>query len=533
MLDDCGARRACGSVFWQRCRLLYLISTHFSSEIRAALLVPKPFAIMRCPAPSAAIALIVCVLFSSPPFVEHASAGALADSLEAHGREPAEPDSDDSSDVWLPIPEEDVEIPESLLEERHSGDSSVLVRGGITQGRFRPRRIALEGAPRGIRADLGCLVEGTGGRKIRPGARLNARGVTVAGGRVSISRVPPLLADVLGITRSGRRVPGPRSGVIAADPSLGASAGAMDGAAIALPGRVSAWSFAGIRPGSRERVAGAGLGFARRTLRLSAAAGATGRGSRVGSLTFSSRDRGRSMAAEALVCGEGRAVLAEVMSRGEEMLVTARWRFYSWTPGQVAAELSAQTLGRGPRARLTWRSWAGDASQDDGILELEASVPQAGRSRAPFRLRLGAAGLGSGLDRAARQEAYGMLDATVAQDAGRSLGIHVVRRGSSSLGQSAASTTVGTRLDVSTGRMGEHTILIESTRVRKGVVAWGVELTASGMTTLRARSKQGIWVTARGGFGRHPWRLGYALERGEDAEGPRPWSGTVWLGLRR
>ncbi len=81
--------------------------------------------------------------------------------------------------------------------------------------------------------------------------------------------------------------------------------------------------------------------------------------------------------------------------------------------------------------------------------------------------------------------------------------------------------------------MGEHTILIESTRVRKGTPAWGLELTASGMTTLRARSKPGMWVTARGGIGSRPWRLGYALERGEDAEGPRPWSGTVWLGLRR
>src|SRR5438874_1537014 len=83
----------------------------------------------------------------------------------------------------------------------------------------------------------------------------------------------------------------------------------------------------------------------------------------------------------------------------------ARWRFSSWTPRRVAAELSAQTQGRGPRARLTWRSWAGDASQDDGVLEVEASAP-----RAPLRVRLGAAGLGSDKDRAARRETYGILD---------------------------------------------------------------------------------------------------------------------------
>jgi len=480
-----------------------------------------------------AIALIASVLLGSPPLAGYAAAGVAADSVEARDRPLAEPDSAESQDVWLPIPEEDVEVPEALLEEGPSGDSSVLVRGGISRGRFGLRRMALEGASRGIRTDLGVLVEGAGGRKIRPGVRLEARRVFVAGGRVSISKAPPLLAEVLGITRSGQRVPGPRSGVIAAAPSLGASSGAVDGAAIVLRGGASAWSFVGIRPESRERVAGAGLGFAGRATRVSASAGATDRGSRVASLTIQRRVRGRSMAAEALTCGEGRAVLAEVTSRGEEMLVTARWRYRSWMPGRVAGELSAETLGRGPKARLTWRSWASDASWDDGILEIEASVPPAGRARSPFRVRLGAAGLGSDRDRAARGEAYGILDATIAQDAGRSLGIHLVRRGSSALGRSAMSTTVGTRLDVRTGRMGEHTILIESTRVRKGAPAWGVELTASGMTTLRARSKPGMWVTARGGIGSRPWRLGYALERGEDAEGPRPWSGTVWLGLRR
>ena len=382
--------------------------------------------------------------------------------------------------------------------------------------------------PAGIRTDLGFLVEGAKGRSVRPGARLNVRGLVLAGGRVSVSRAPPLFADVLGITRSGRRVPGPRSGVIAAGPSLGASSGAMDGAAIALRGGASVWSFAGIRPGSRERIAGVGLGLGRRTTRVLAAAGATDRGSRAASITIRSAERGRSLAGEVLACGRGRAVLAEVARRGEGMLVTARWRFSSWTPRRVAAELSAQTQGRGPRARLTWRSWAGDASQDDGVLEVEASAP-----RAPLRVRLGAAGLGSDKDRAARRETYGILDATLAHDSGRSLGIHLVRRGSSSLGSAAASTTVGTRLDVRAGRMGEHTILIESTRVRNGAPAWGVELTPSGTTTLRARSKAGMWVTARGGFGRRPWRLGYALERGEDAEGPRPWSGTVWLRLWR
>jgi len=81
------------------------------------------------------------------------------------------------------------------------------------------------------------------------------------------------------------------------------------------------------------------------------------------------------------------------------------------------------------------------------------------------------------------------------------------------------------------GGSGGHSLQIESTRLRRGSTAWGIALSPSGEATLRSRSRPGIWVAARGGFGTGRARLGYSLERGEDAAGPKPWSGSVWVSL--
>jgi len=318
--------------------------------------------------------------------------------------------------------------------------------------------------------------------------------------------------------------------VISAAPSLGASAGAIDGGAIASRGRPSVWGFAGVRGASREAIGGAGVGIGLGATRVSAAIGVA-ESARAGSITLIRRDRGRSAAVEALGSSGGRALLAEVAARGDAMLLSARWRYRSWSPGKVAAELAAETLGSDSRARISWRSWSGGALLDDGLLELEAAVTR--RGSAPVRMRLGAAGFGRAGERAGARQGYGLFDATLARDEKRSLGLHVIRRASAGAGSRASSTTVGTRLDVRAGRIGEHSLLVETTRLRRGASAWGVGLTPSGETTLRARSRTGMWVAARGGFGARLLRFGYALERGEDERGPRPWSGTVWVRLDR
>ncbi len=323
------------------------------------------------------------------------------------------------------------------------------------------------------------------------------------------------------LTRAGRRVPAPRWGGISAGPSLGVSAGAIDGAAVSFGGRASVWSFAGTRgDGSGEPLGGVGVGITGGGTRVSAALGAIAPAARArtsrpagrfGSDTVVRRERGRVVALEALGGTEGRALLADLEERAEAVLFSARWRYLSWEERNVAAELSAETLGSESRARLTWRSWSNGAEADDGV-----------------KIRLGAAGLGGRGMRAPR-DAYGLVEATVARDSGRNLSVHAVRRGSAAGGATASSTTVGTRLDWRAGAIGDHSLLIESTRIRRGAPAWGVALSPSGDVTLRARSKPGLWVTARGGLGAGPWHLGYALERGEDAAGPKPWSGSVWL----
>jgi hypothetical protein len=468
--------------------------------------------------------------------------------VETASQPPVEQDSTDGGDRWLPVPEEDLETAESLVEEKSAARTGAVLRGTVTRGKFRLRRIGVLDERRGARGELGFLVDE---RRFRPGVRLTVGGgrLALAGGRVSVTRGPALFAEAMRITRGGRRVRGPRTDALRAQPSLGASAGALDGGAFMWNRGPTIWAFAGVRSETRAPIMGMGLGVSRGGIRAAAACGADlraraagdeapdgggaapARPSRCGSITIVREARGGNLALEALECREGRALLAEVGRRGGGAFLSARWRYRSWAARQVAAELSAETLGSASRARMTWRSWSGNATADDGLLELEVTRSRGGT--APLRLRLGAAGLGREGNRFTAVESYGLADATLAGDDRRSLAVHALRRGSRNAGSSASSTTFGSRLDLRVRRLGQHSVLIEATRIRKGESAWGVELTPSGETTLRTRSKPGLWISARGGFGPRLLRFGYALERGEDSGGAKPWSGTLWLRLNR
>jgi len=533
MLNDCDYRVATTGFSWKKWSALYRKWSPPSREIRplASLLGPYPSAIMRrrLSGAPAAVAL-ACVLAAAPMAAAAADSAADADSTAV-----ADSTADEGRVAWLPAQEEDLETLEPLAEERSAFHTGILLRGSITRGRFRMRRGAFQGGRAGFLGQAGFLLEES---RVRPGAWIAAgRGrISVAGGRVSLARLPPLLAGAMRLTSAGRRVPAPRWGAISAAPSLGASAGSIDGAAVSLRGRAALWTFAGARAdGSGEAVGGLGAGISRGRTRLSAALGAVGpaeRGktprpdARFGTATLVRESRGGNVALEALAGTRGRALLAELTARAEAVLFSARWRYLSWDERRVAAELSAETRGPASRARITWRSWSRGAESDDGVLEVEAAASP--RGMAPMRIRLGAAGLGSREPRAPR-EAYMLVEGTVARDPGRSLSLHALRRGSAAGGATASSTTVGARLDLRAGAVGDHALLIESTRIRKGAPAWGVALSPSGDVTLRARSRPGIWITARGGVGARTWRLGYTLERREDAGGPAPWSGSMWL----
>gem|GEM_PF-2749942 len=492
------------------------------------MLVPKPFAIMRHRGVGAALTRWTRLLFVGVLSVFGSTAWAAQAPADSADAGPALSDSSDAGPdrEWLPVPEEDLVNPEALEEDRSRLRKGALVRGTVAGGRFDIRRIALRGEGRELGVEAGFLFDR---ERIRPGVAIVAGHgrLAVAAGRVSLARLPPLLAEGLGLARSGRRVASPRWGAIAAIPSVGASAGAIDGASATTHGRTALWSFAGARP-TGEVVAGVGLGVARGRIRASAALGGTSRSKAgFGSVTLVRRRDGSVVALEALAGTNRRAVLANVSARGEALSIGARWRYRSWTDRKVAAELSAETTGSSAaKIRLSWRSWSTDAVADDGLLELEA----AGRCRgAPVRFRLGGTGFRAAAEASGAREVYGLIDATVARDGARSLSLHALRRAAATAGASAFSSTVGAKLEAGGGRLGDHALLVESTRLRKGVPAWGIALAPSGDVTLRSRSRPGLWIATRGSIGGGSWRLGYALERAEDGGGPKPWNGSVWI----
>jgi len=449
-------------------------------------------------------AVLISVLAASP-----LEAAVLTDSLPAAGDSVAAYGEDRGA--WLPVPEEDLESLEPLAEAGSDMGAGWLARASISQGRLRMRRVAALLRTGKAGGELGALWDET---QVRPGGRVSTGRMSIAAGRVTVSRLPPLLADAMRLTRVGRSVIAPRPGLPAVAPSRGASAGAIDGGAVsARPGRAGLgfWSFAGVQADEGKGLGGVGLALGRGRTRAGAAFAMSAPAGRFGSITVARRDRALATAVEVFQGSTGRALLAEAVSRGEPGILTARWRYRSWARSKVAAEISAETVGPGSRVRMTWRSWSAGAEQDDGLLEMEWRGHLLRLE--PVRIRLGG------------PERYGLIDATVAREPGRAFSVHALRRASS---LRVGSMTLGGRLDLD-GPLGAHALVIESTRIRRGDAAWGVALSPSGDVTLRSRSKPGLWVSGRGSVSRGSWQLGYELERGEDRSGLRPWSGSLWL----
>ncbi len=473
------------------------------------------------------MALTFCVV-GFPVRSAPARAAVVADTAQADPRS------------WLPEPEEELESAEPLVEEALNDRAGLLLRGALVEGRLRLRRIAWLGK-HGRSAWEGALLEEEG--RARPGLRFRMDGrrpLALAFGRVTATQAPVLFAESMRLVASGRRVRPPRVGVLDAAPSHGSSEGSLDGGAVSLSGPGWGWAFAGRRSRGRERVAGVGLGFVLGSTRCAGAfgilrpsehAGSGGgptRSRTCGSIAALHRGGGAETSIEALVSREGRSLLAQAAWRDGPALLTGRWRYRSWA-GRVAAELGAQTRGQLARVRLIWRSWSDGAFADDGALELEGMSGESGIL--PVRVRVGAVGMGRSGGLVQPRERYALLDATLARDAGRTFSLHVLRRAVSTPLRRSASTTAGAKLEVEAGRFGRHVFLVESTRVRSGAAAWGIGLSPSGVTTLRARTRPGIWIAARGGFGARLGRVGYVFERAETAGGPGPWSGSVSLRL--
>ncbi len=164
MLDDCDNRLASRGSLRKRRTTLYRKQRPGSS------------AIMRRPTPLGAFG---GVAMTAMAFLIVAAPRALGAEV---GTAVAGPDS-----TWLPAPEEDLETLEPLEEEHAVVHAGALLRGSVAGGRFRMRRVGLQGRRLGLAAEAGILLDGA---RVRPGARLVAeRGrVSIAGGRVSLAR---------------------------------------------------------------------------------------------------------------------------------------------------------------------------------------------------------------------------------------------------------------------------------------------------------------------------------------------------------
>ena len=448
---------------------------------------------------------------------------------------------------WLPRVEDDVERPDSLEEAPPVSSDALLLRGGLVSGRFVLRRVAADLRRGDARWGFSALHDR---EEWRPAAVLGFGGGREAAlGRVSVGGLAALFGEAMRLSRAVPGVRAPRWGAPSLGPALGDSPGAFDGAAIAVKGTAACWALAGRRADGKSRLAAMGVGARGRRSALAATIGAEesrsgapaegGRRARslAASVTGWRRGRESDVSLEALARSGGWATLFALEQRRGPIALEGRWRYRSWTPRSVAAELGAQTGGPAARARLTWRSWTSRAAADDGVIELEAAATPGGAL--PVRIRLGASGSRDEPSTLGASTRYAVADATVARDGPRRLTLSASRRESTRGRVMTAGTTVGARLGFEGGAYGEHVVVLEATRVERGAsgaaygVGYGSALTTSGATLLTNRSGSGLWMSVRGSVERFGARMGYALQRAEDGSGAKPWSGTVWLWVGR
>jgi hypothetical protein len=186
---------------------------------------------------------------------------------------------------------------------------------------------------------------------------------------------------------------------------------------------------------------------------------------------------------------------------------------------------------------LTWRSWTSRAAVDDGVVELEAATARG--AAGPFRIRVGASGSRSEPSIFGTSARYAVADAVVAREGRNSFTLSASRRETTRSRVLTAGNTVGARIGIQGGGLGEHVVGLEATRLERGVVeaaegaAYGLTLTASGAAVLTNRSGSGVWISVRGTIEGLGARFGYAFQRGEGESGAKPWSGTIWLWVGR
>ena len=415
----------------------------------------------------------------------------------------------ESAGVWLPREAGDLEAPDRL-EERDPGPG-MGARADVRNGRWKPKHVWAEAAWRplgSMRAEWVALAEGAGWGtlRIRRGPR-----VALVAGAIVVRRPPSLFGEALGLTQPLRAPRGPEPGVPRMEGPRGATSLAVRGAASeAAVGAVAAWGMIG-RDGD-DRVLGAGgLASRRGALAAAIAAGAIRGGRRAGSLSVGWTAGEDRFAGEALLSpGRGPELLAEAVRSAGPLAVEARWRRRPGEARPAAGELVARWALGPMRARLSWRPWSARAPGDDGRVELETTVRDAGRG--PIRMRLGARAAEDAYSGGSRGERYAIADIGIARERGRAFSLLVSVRDSRRAAGGAIASAIGGRLALSSrGRAGAALVMqarraaAPSGSENDAPAAWTASLAPSGAETLAARAGSGIAASGRawvrlGGF---------------------------------
>jgi len=462
-------------------------------------------------------------------------------------------ESFDSAAVWLPDPVESLDAPERLHEPGDAARLRLMVmtgRGGTTSA---ARRLWWNSR----RFDAALSMDAAARADAVEGAVLARAGAFAFGGGALSLAEHGMEGEVAGLVRRTRSLGAEGTGVAGA---AGRPPGRVaTGAAADLMGALVNWrdrvSLAG---GSRRRGDGRALALKCRVASMDAL-GAFVRVAERSECYGSVRVRRERQVDRASVerasmeAGAGpKGPFARVgldTHRGR-LRAAARYQFEAWRDRPGMLDLEAASESPGAAARIRWRSWSGPAVPRS--ISASASPEDDGRAELDFARGAGRGGAGAWAFRAGSRprqadgsggERYVVGDLVVARERGRSLRLTAGRRDAQREGAWRRGRAVGAVIDLrlrgapgaprgdlrgdpgdsddpgqsrGSNEWGAVTLTLESVRADRGTGAYGPGLDVAESGSLRARTRSGVRIGARGWVRLGAWRLGAAVDDEDD-----------------
>jgi hypothetical protein len=380
---------------------------------------------------------------------------------------------------------------------------------------------------------------------VEAGATRSLGSACVAVGALALSGLG-LLGEAAGLTRPERSATRPRDAVRA---SPGSGADIVGGALAWWPAhdrdgrgsrpRIEARLAAGKKRRAKGDVAalevraaaGAGTWFARGAL---SRARPLDRGDPAGAVGFAARRGVTRFVGEIAGDRDGFRAGVDASMRDGPWRAEAHWRRRGMAARPTALDLEAAWIEPGAAARFRWRSWSargagsGVGGGDDGRAELDL---RGGRGAAGgWSARLASkprGGSGGGGERAAIGELI------VARERSRDLRLTASTRALWTDGKWRAGRALGAAVGVGAGGRASLDLRVEAVRVEREGAAWSRGYEVAGSGSVRARSRTGVRLAARGWIRSGTWRLGAAVDDDDSGDGssagdPAP-RANLWL----